>query len=38
MVNNMQDPEQFSVGLILERLKERFPIEANEIINFLIGN
>lgn len=34
----MQDPEQFSIESILQRLKERFPIEANEIINFLIGN
>lgn len=34
MVNNMQDPEQFSIESILQRLKERFLIEANEIINF----
>lgn len=30
----MQDPKQFSIESIQERLKERFPKEADEIIYF----
>ncbi|WP_001153928.1 RsmG family class I SAM-dependent methyltransferase [Leptospira interrogans] len=30
----MQDPEQFSIESILQRLKERFPTEADEISSF----
>lgn len=30
----MQDPEQFSIESITERLKERFPKESDEIIYF----
>ncbi|EMM74548.1 hypothetical protein LEP1GSC038_4423 [Leptospira weilii str. 2006001855] len=29
----MQDPKQFSIESIRERLKERFPKEADEIIS-----